>query len=110
MHTSSYIYIFLLHHYASLCITCLHYMHLAHVIVSKCEYHRSHRLDNELFPVIYGSREAVCMEDKLFPLFLSRNINGGTHANLHRFNYVFLWRIFCPEQCKCSANISLAGF
>jgi len=29
MHTSLLIYIFLLHHYASLYITCLHYMHLA---------------------------------------------------------------------------------
>lgn len=65
-------------------------LRLAHVIVSKCEYYRSHRLDNELSAVIYGSREAVRMEDKLFLLFLSRNINDGMHANLHRFNYVFL--------------------
>lgn len=29
--------------------------------------------------------------------------------NLHRFNYVFSWQIFCPRQCECAPQIFVSS-
>jgi len=61
------------------------------------------------YPSQYTAAGATRADDKLFPLFLPRNINGAVHVNLRRFNYVFLWRIFRPRVARSVPQIFVSS-